>query len=67
MNDQLFRLWYRRGGTANFTWHLTTSVDTCPTSLQRSGTDVRRAGYPTVVITIDAPAPTEFAPEGMKS
>jgi len=63
----MFRLYYRTGGTHNFKWKSTPDCDQDPVRLQRSAADVRLAGYPTVVVPIDATVPTEFAPEGMMS
>jgi hypothetical protein len=58
-------LWYRRGGTTNFTWHSTLCVSTNPIECSRLGTDTCRMGYPTLVVPWDFKPPNEFAPHGM--
>ena len=63
----MFRLYYRTGGTRNFMWNATLTIDSDPVEVTRSGTDVRRAGYPTITLPISAPIPTQFAPVGMRT
>jgi len=61
----MYKLWYRTGGTVNYQWHPTHTRGDDITEVTRSGTDVRRAGYPTVTLP-EGTEPCAFAPEGIK-
>jgi len=61
-----YRIWYRTGGTLNYEWKPTTTVDTDEVAVTRSGTDLRRAGYPTITLPTDGPRPIGFDPEGIR-
>jgi hypothetical protein len=57
------RVWYRTGGTFNFTWKPVLELFPSLDKTVETRADLGRMGYPTIVLNYGDPQPTDFWPQ----